>query len=78
MVTMDKKMWHSQELTGITLSLNQAKVHQVPVLGLKLQTAVKHTSKMCIEIMEDEVAEVDLVVEPEEGLTVEIGGALTP
>jgi hypothetical protein len=33
---------------------------------------------MCIEIMEDEVAEVDLVVEPEEGLTVEIGGALTP
>ncbi len=78
MVTMDKKMWHSQELTGITLSLNQAKVHQVPVLGLKLQTAVKHTSKMCIEIMEDEVAEVDLVAEPEEGLTVEIGGALTP
>jgi hypothetical protein len=78
MVTMDKKMWHSQELTGITLSLNQAKVHQVPILGLKLQTAVKHTSTMCIEIMEDEVAEVDLVVEPEEGLTVEIGGALTP
>jgi hypothetical protein len=78
MATMDKKMWHSQELTGITLSLNQAKVHQVPVLGLKLQTAVKHTSKMCIEIMEDEVAEVDLVAEPEEGLTVEIGGALTP
>jgi hypothetical protein len=78
MVTMDKKMWHSQELTGITLSFNQAKVHQVPILGLKLQTAVKHTSTMCIEIMEDEVAEVDLVVEPEEGLTVEIGGALTP
>jgi hypothetical protein len=78
MVTMDKEMWHSQELTGITLSLNQAKVQQVPILGLKLQTAVKHTSKMCIEIMEDEVAEVDLVVEPEEGLTVEIGGVLTP
>jgi hypothetical protein len=76
MVTMDKKMWYSQELTGITLSLNQAKVLQVQILGLKLQT--KHTSKMCIEIMEDEVAEVDLVVEPEEGLTVEIGGALTP
>jgi hypothetical protein len=78
MVTMDKKMWHSQEVTGITLSLNQAKVHQVPILGLKLRTAVKHTSKMYIEIMEDEVAEVDLVVEPEEGLTVEIGGVLTP
>jgi hypothetical protein len=78
MVTMDKKMWYGQEVTSITLSLNQAKVHQVPILGLKLQTAVKHTSKMCIEIMEDEVAEVDLVVEPEEGLTVEIGGALTP
>jgi hypothetical protein len=76
MVTMDKKMWYSQELTGITLSLNQAKVRQVPILGLKLR--MKHTSKMCIEIMEDEVAEVDLVVKPEEGLTVEIGGALTP